>query len=44
MDTLAIVVAIVSVGSIIINVLMLRACQKMYTEYFKDKSMDGRTK
>jgi hypothetical protein len=34
---------IIAMGSIIVNLLLLRACQKMYTEYFKDRSMGNRT-
>lgn len=44
METLAILTSIISIGSIIINLLLLRANQKMYTEYFKDRSMGNRIK
>jgi hypothetical protein len=42
METLIILSAIISIGSIICNILLLRANQKMYTEYFKDRSMNNR--
>lgn len=44
MNTIAIMTSMIGIGSIIINLLLLRACQKMYTEYFKDKSMNKRMK
>ena len=36
------IIIIVAIGSIVANVLLLRANQKMYTEYFKDRSMANR--
>ena len=43
LSVLAIIMTIVAMGSIVINLLLLRACQKMYTEYFKDRSMGNRS-
>lgn len=37
-----ILVAVIGFGSIVANLLILRACQKVYTEYFKDRSMANR--
>lgn len=30
---------VMGVGILVANLIILRACQKMYTEYFKDRSM-----
>lgn len=37
------VTAVVGIGCVITSLLILRACQKMYTEYFKDRSMTNRS-
>ncbi len=34
--------AIVGIGTIIANLIILRCCMKLYTEYFKDRSMSNR--
>jgi len=51
MDELDIILALVCVFCTLMNIgvlisilLVLRACQKMYTEYFKDRSITARGK
>jgi hypothetical protein len=35
---------VLNIGLLIVIMLTLRACQKMYTEYFKDRSITARSK
>ncbi|MFA5376734.1 MAG: hypothetical protein WC455_13380 [Dehalococcoidia bacterium] len=36
------ITTIIAVGSIVINLVILGLCLKLYTEYFKDKSANNR--
>lgn len=38
------IVIVIAVGFTVANLLILRANQKMYTEYFKDRSILARSK
>ena len=40
--TILVLTALLGIGTIIANLIILRCCMKLYTEYFKDRSMTNR--